>query len=894
MFKIVATKHDLPPASPPKGSGASCSTAIPSTVQVDMDTDAGEDIHRSIGPPIELETDEELEEEIVDESLAAEEIPEVVGINEGIPDTVDDKMWFIRPKSENLDSFFRFHPCQPDFHSFNLKKLYERRDGKKRHWLTYSHGHGVFFCMVCLAFSRKTDISAFIDGCFDEKHMYQRIEEHEKSNLHNNSSESFLMRSKNMDISSHFFEKQTTARKEEVKRKRAILERVIDTIKLIGKRGLSYRATAEAAYTLEDKNLDHGNFLEILLLLSKFDPLLKNHLDTVIKKSKKKHQGATSSKGRGGFVTLISKTTVNNIICVISTLLKKGIAQEIRDAGMFSIQLDTTQDINVSDQCSIIIRYVTDVVHERLVAVVNCTSTTGKALCELVCDVLESMEIEVTNCVGNSTDGASNMQGQYNGFSTWLSKKAPGQIHVWCYAHVLNLVMMDVTKISVQAISLFGLLNSCAVFIRESYLRMNVWRDKSQEERFRSLSVIGETRWWSTDAALTKVFGSFNDPSRALYVNLIQTMAAISCSDHFNADIRYKAGTFLDSLKKFKTCITAQLYLFIFKNTTPLSLYLQTQGMDILQAYRMVSETVDNLQAHDHDSQMIIDAAKKFAVWANGKLETTDCQVMIEEDFPPTKRIQRKKRMAGELAVDEPILLASDQFRVEVYKVTLDKIINSLQSRFTKHGQLFADLACLDPRNFEDILLHLPNNALERLSSLVIKFDSMATKEKLQSELLDFSSKWQRLKMSLDEEYTHANNEGQDEDAIHSHLITETEEQPYSTVGDQNGKCKTCKNCIACCYNVLLRYNLYSLTYSSLFNAYKLTLTLSSSQVACERSFSKLKYILNRLRNSLSQPHLEAFMLMSMEKEALIGLSNETIIDVLASKSSLLQGMLLT
>ncbi|CAH2272768.1 zinc finger MYM-type 1-like [Pelobates cultripes] len=309
--------------------------------------------------------------------------------------------------------------------------------------------------MVCLAFSKKTDDSAFIDGCFDEKHMYQRIEEHERSNLHNNSSESFLMRSKNMDISSHFFEKQTTARKEEVKRKH-----IIETIKLIGKRGLSYRATAEAAYTLDNEKLDHGNFLEILLLLSNFDPLLKNHLDTVIKKSKKQHLSATSSKGRGGFVTFISKTTVNNIICVISALLKKGIAQKIRDAGMFSIQLDTTQDINVSDQCSIIIRYVTDVVHERLVAVVNCTSATGKALCELVCNVLESMEIEVTNCVGNSTDGASNMQGQYNGFSTWLNNKAPGQIHVWCYTFILNLVMMDVTKISVQAILLFGLLNS--------------------------------------------------------------------------------------------------------------------------------------------------------------------------------------------------------------------------------------------------------------------------------------------------------------------------------------------------------------------------------------------------------------------------------------------------
>ncbi|CAH2329470.1 zinc finger MYM-type 1-like [Pelobates cultripes] len=842
-----------------------------STVQLDIDTEAGEDIHHSIGVPVEGETDEH------DSSLAKEDIPEVVGLKEGMSDTVDDKMWFIRPKSENLDSFLLFHPCQPVVLSFNSTKLYQRRDGKKRHWLTYSHGHGAFFCMVCLAFSKKTDDSAFIDGCFDEKHMYQRIEEHERSNLHNNSSESLLMRSKNMDISSHFFEKQTTARKEEVKRKRAILERIIETIKLIGKRGLSYRATAEAAYTLDNEKVDHGNFLDILLLLSKFDPLLKNHFDTVIKKSKKQHQSAASSKGRGGFVTLITKTTVNNIICVISALLKKGIAQEIRDAGMFSIQLDTTQDTNVSDQCSIIIRYVTDVVHERLVAVVNCTSTPGNALCELVCNVLESMEIEVTNCVGNSTDGASNMQGQYNGFSTWLSNKAPGLIHVWCYAHVLNLVMMDVIKISVQAILLFGLLNSCAVFIRESYLRMNVWREKSQEESFRSLSVIGETRWWSRDAALTKVFGSFNDPSQALYVDFIQTMAEISRSDHFNADIRYKAGTYLESLQKFHTLIMAQLYLFVFKNSTPLSFYPQTQGMDVLQAYQMVTETVNNLQAHDRDSQMIIDAAKKFAVWANRKLDTTSCKVLIEEDFPSPRRIQREKRMAGELAVDEPILLASDQFRVEVYNVTLDKIINSLHSQFTTHGQLFADL---------DILLDLPSSALERLSSLVTKFDSNATKEKLRSELLDFASKWQRLKMSLDEEYTDANNEGQDEDTIHSHFISETEEQPYSNVGDKSGKCKTCKSCIACCYNVLLHYNLYSLTYSSLFNAYKLTLTLSSSQVACERSFSKLKYILNRLRNSLSQTHLEAFMLMSVEKEALIGLSNEAIIDVLASKKA--------
>ena len=34
-------------------------------------------------------------------------------------------------------------------------------------------------------------------------------------------------------------------------------------------------------------------------------------------------------------------------------------------------------------------------------------------------------------------------------------------------AHVLNLVICDVTENKVEALSLFGLLNSCAVFIRE-------------------------------------------------------------------------------------------------------------------------------------------------------------------------------------------------------------------------------------------------------------------------------------------------------------------------------------------------------------------------------------------------------------------------------------------
>lgn len=96
-----------------------------------------------------------------------------------------------------------------------------------------------------------------------------------------------------------------------------------------------------------------------------------------------------------------------------------------------------------------------------------------------------------------------------------------------------------------------------------------------------------------------------------------------------------------------------------------------------------------------------------------------------------------------------------------------------------------------------------------------------------------------------------------------------------------------------CVFNILHTYNLYSKAYDKLYLAYKFILSLSSSQVTCERSFSTLKYILNRLRNSLSQPNLEAFMLMSCEKDILAKLNNDEIINHLAITSEHLKKKLM-
>ncbi len=96
-----------------------------------------------------------------------------------------------------------------------------------------------------------------------------------------------------------------------------------------------------------------------------------------------------------------------------------------------------------------------------------------------------------------------------------------------------------------------------------------------------------------------------------------------------------------------------------------------------------------------------------------------------------------------------------------------------------------------------------------------------------------------------------------------------------------------------CCFQILQRFNMLTDAYHLLGLAYKFLLTLSITQVACERSFSMLKYIKSKLRSCLSSSHLEGFMLMAIEKDILVDLDTDTIIDIVAEKSEMMKKLLL-
>lgn len=117
--------------------------------------------------------------------------------------------------------------------------------------------------------------------------------------------------------------------------------------------------------------------------------------------------------------------------------------------------------------------------------------------------------------------------------------------------------------------------------------------------------------------------------------------------------------------------------------------------------------------------------------------------IIIKKEFPKI-RCRRRKKMADEMTLDEPIFDAEEKFTVEVHNVILDSIITCTEKRFSSNEKLYIDLACLSSNNFKD--LHnkdLSSNTFLELYTVIKKFNDSMTHNKLLDELLHFSFQFQ-------------------------------------------------------------------------------------------------------------------------------------------------------
>jgi hAT family C-terminal dimerisation region len=247
----------------------------------------------------------------------------------------------------------------------------------------------------------------------------------------------------------------------------------------------------------------------------------------------------------------------------------------------------------------------------------------------------------------------------------------------------------------------------------------------------------------------------------------------------------------------------------------------------------------------------------------------------------------QKKTMSGETVRDErgDNISVSDLFKVETFFVICDSAFQSVSGRFNNNEEFLKDCASMDPKYFEDIIENgLSSKRLECIAKLM-----KADRATLAQQLTQFANYFKAFGQPL-----HQVDESQASDSDDGKSDDESDEASRYVGNESNDSHQDCMSCLACATKILHKHNLYSSMYTELYMAYKFILTMPSTQVTCERVFSKLKIIKSKLRSTIGQDLLESLLLMNIERTFFITNSEyDLIIDEIASQSAELKRLLI-
>ena len=194
----------------------------------------------------------------------------------------------------------------------------------------------------------------------------------------------------------------------------------------------------------ESENSENkGNFKEILGLLASENPTLRHQLENAPSNAK-----------------YVSKEIQNDLLKAAVAVVLHSICEDIQSAYYYSLIADECRDVSRTEQLSICLRFVSrqdNHIKERFVGFtdvyeLDASSLAGEIMCQL-----GQLGLNPSKCISQCYDGASVMSGHLSGVQAIVQRTL---LYVHCYAHRLNLVLLDTARGNNDVNNFFGLLEA--------------------------------------------------------------------------------------------------------------------------------------------------------------------------------------------------------------------------------------------------------------------------------------------------------------------------------------------------------------------------------------------------------------------------------------------------
>lgn len=519
-----------------------------------------------------------------------------------------------------------------------------------RSWLVYSKMSNSVFCFCCKLFPSPSVESSLVKGYNDWGNLSKSLQRHETSSTHIKNFLKWKEFDKNLKNKSTVDSQAQAIYEMEKKQSLKALERIIEIIKFLGAQNLAFRGSSDKLY---EKN--NGNFLKLIELFAKFDPIIESHIHKALQQNKSVHY--------------LSKDSQNEILSILGNAIRDKILSLLRQCKYYAIILDCTPDASKTEQMSVIVRFVSCgngkvTIREHFLGFIDIRDSTGRGLCEIITNQLSAWNLSIENMRGQGYDNGANMKGKENGLQNLIMSKNPRAFFVPCAAHTLNLTINDAAKINLHTVSFFSIVQEIYNFFSSSTKR---WTVLLKFVNGLTLKQPSDTRWESRINAIRPLRYQLGEIYDALY--------EILNDSNFNKDVQHEAKCLCNKLKDFKFICSLIIWHDLLNRINPVSKALQEKSVNI----SLVLKSIENLKLFlldyrkDSNYEIVLGVAKELSKDVDGEAEFKSVGEV---------RQRKKTRQFQYEHADEPPQTEEQKFRVNVFYALIDTAWNSLDERF--------------------------------------------------------------------------------------------------------------------------------------------------------------------------------------------------------------------
>jgi len=519
-----------------------------------------------------------------------------------------------------------------------------------RSWLLYSPVKDAAYCFACLLFSTAAANvrSAFeLEGGFRKWKKSEKILLHESSVSHREAfgmwkeSERRLLHQSGVDSE---LQKHIQQNKQKW---RDVLTRLLDCVKYLASQNLALRGHDESLRQTDSHN--PGNFLALLDLLAKYDPVLNSHMTYV--------------RANPHSTSYLSPSVQNELIGLLASSVKQQLLRDIKRNRYYGMLYDSTPDVAHREQMSQVIRFVDvdfeskDVkIRESFLGFISLRSKDAAATENAILDQLNDLELPLQDCRCQCYDNAAVMSGRISGVQKRILDKNPLALFLNCDNHSLNLSAVHAATEKTLAVTFFSTVEGVYTFFARSTIRWQQLKDVVKCTVKRE----SDTRWSAREEAVKVILENIDQ-----LVNLLEDMTE---QTQHTAETCVNAQQLLDNVLTYNFLCLLHFWNNVLGRINRVQKRLQDPAMN----FREAAADLDCLQAfllEHHDD--ICERAMSY-----GKSKCEDWGIEIQ------RRVRRRRRMPGELARDAG--LTAEQEVIRVLKSILDRLVSEMTDRFSR------------------------------------------------------------------------------------------------------------------------------------------------------------------------------------------------------------------